>query len=102
MTLVGQKKTEKDTSVFEAKKMTLLSTKSHFCLENVTSVPVFLCFSKNQINGRKRHFCFVKCHFCSKLVDKFILLQKVNENLLFLMFPKQAVGLKRKMAFFLS
>ena len=56
---------ENVSSVMSKKKMSLLSSKSHFCPVNVTSVHMFLLVFKTSMNiDEKCQFCLYKCQFC--------------------------------------
>ena len=68
-TLLTNNFAEKDSSVISKKKMSLLSSKSHFWPAKVTSVHQFLLATTSSLSkGVKRQFCLLKRQFCPVMI----------------------------------
>ena len=68
-TLLTTNFAEKDSSVISKKKMSLMSSKSHFWPPKVTSVHQFLLATTSSLSkGVKRQFCLLKRQFCPVMI----------------------------------
>ena len=82
MTVLTTNFAENDRSVISKNKKSLLSSKSHFCPVNVTSVQLFLLgFKTFRVINEKCQFCLQKSQFCPLIICNAKYLIEIREQL---------------------